>query len=113
MATDREVEHWRASLPATAREAYAAGRKWYFTDRACLAGHMVPRYASSGECLECHREGLRRRRAAKASAVRLPELEGALLALRRYGREGELSGDEQMCVRYLERVIEARKAAQS
>ena len=113
MATDRELEHWRATMPRNAAGAYVTSRKWYFSDKACRAGHLDLRYASSGECLECHRAGLKRRRAAKANAVRLPELEGALLALRRYGREGELSGDEQMCVRYLERVIEARKAAQS
>ena len=42
--------------PATREAAKAAGAKFYFTGEPCRKGHVGPRRASSGVCVECARE---------------------------------------------------------
>lgn len=44
--------------PKTRKEALAGGHKRYFTDAACLRGHVADRRAKTGECLACRAEHL-------------------------------------------------------
>lgn len=39
----------------TRNEAHRLGHKRFFTGRACLYGHVVERYVSTGACVECLR----------------------------------------------------------
>jgi hypothetical protein len=48
----------------TARQAFEAGKKRYFTGEPCAAGHLAERYVSNGGCIEC----LNLRNAKKAAA---------------------------------------------
>jgi hypothetical protein len=42
-----------SDLPKTRDAAYASGSKFYFTGRACKAGHINKRYTSGGNCVDC------------------------------------------------------------
>ena len=48
--------NYAAIYPKTRAEATHSDNPRYFTGRPCLRGHIVPRFASSGACTECHRE---------------------------------------------------------
>ena len=42
-----------SKLPATGFRARELGETYYFTGKKCLKEHLSPRYASSGNCVEC------------------------------------------------------------
>lgn len=52
----------------TRAEANAAGRKHYWSDKACAHGHVGLRYVSTGHCLACDKA----RSAARRAASRAP-----------------------------------------
>lgn len=43
-------------LPTTGIAARAKGSHKYFTGKACLRGHVAPRYAHNGQCTSCANE---------------------------------------------------------
>lgn len=43
-----------SSLPISAREALAQNKKFYFSGKECIQGHLVPRYVKGG-CVACVR----------------------------------------------------------
>ena len=47
-------------LPMNAEHAKYIGEATYFTGKRCGRGHLSPRYASSGNCMECieHKRGI-------------------------------------------------------
>lgn len=42
-----------SDLPKTRDAAYASGSKFYFTGKACKAGHIAKRYTTGGNCVDC------------------------------------------------------------
>ena len=51
----------------TRKEAISTGKEVYFTGKACIQGHLVNRYTSTGHCIECLRlRGLAERLAVKS-----------------------------------------------
>jgi hypothetical protein len=52
LATPEDYSH----MPRKHRHANALNALLYFTGKPCKYGHLCPRYASSGECVECRRE---------------------------------------------------------
>ena len=48
------------ALPRTRVEAVAVGAKRYFTGQPCANKHLAPRYASTGQCVDCVRASSRR-----------------------------------------------------
>lgn len=40
-------------LPASRQQAFDEGVVQYFTGTPCKAGHLAPRYTSSGQCSTC------------------------------------------------------------
>lgn len=54
-----------ASLPLTKDEAKRQGSKFFFTGRPCKRGHLSPRRADNGMCIECSRITAKRRAEAK------------------------------------------------
>ena len=42
-------------MKKTRKEALIAGEKTYFTGKFCVKGHVAPRRASTGECLDCRK----------------------------------------------------------
>jgi hypothetical protein len=53
MAKKHEFHHEFSKLAATGIRARELGQTLYFTGKRCLKGHLSPRYASSGNCVEC------------------------------------------------------------
>lgn len=47
----------------TRSDALSIGAKYYFTGKPCGNGHIAPRYASIGNCLECQKNSYQARRA--------------------------------------------------
>lgn len=45
---------------STRKEAALNGQSKYFTGKACAKGHFSPRYTSSGICVTCNAEGVKR-----------------------------------------------------
>ena len=45
-------------MESTRKAALARGDKQYFTGVACVKGHVAPRRAKTGECLDCRAEHL-------------------------------------------------------
>jgi hypothetical protein len=52
------------------KAAKAAGLKTYFTGKACRRGHVVERYALSGDCVACQRDRLARWRIANPTRLK-------------------------------------------
>ena len=55
-------------MEATRKAALEKGESRYFTGEACVKGHVAPRRAKTGECLECravHLVGWRKRNPKK------------------------------------------------
>lgn len=42
-----------SKLPASRRQAFNEGDVLYYTGTPCKAGHLSPRYTSSGQCATC------------------------------------------------------------
>jgi hypothetical protein len=53
MAKKHEFHQEFSKLPATGQRARELGETLYFTGKRCTKDHLSPRYASSGNCLEC------------------------------------------------------------
>ena len=53
MAKKHEFHPEFSKLAATGFRAREFGQTLYFTGKRCLKGHLSPRYASSGNCVEC------------------------------------------------------------
>ncbi|CAB4161120.1 Recombination endonuclease VII [uncultured Caudovirales phage] len=53
MAKKHEFHPEFSKLTATGLRARQLGQTLYFTGKRCLKGHLWPRYASSGNCVEC------------------------------------------------------------
>lgn len=53
MAKKHEFHPEFSKLPATGIRARELGQTLYFTGKRCSKGHLSPRYASSGNCVEC------------------------------------------------------------
>jgi hypothetical protein len=53
MAKKHEFHPEFSKLAATGIRARELGQTLYFTGKRCLKGHLSPRYASSGNCVEC------------------------------------------------------------
>lgn len=53
MAKKHEFHAEFSKFPATGLRARELGQTLYFTGKRCLKGHLSPRYASSGNCVEC------------------------------------------------------------
>lgn len=53
MAKKHEFHPEFSKLPATGFRARELGQTLYFTGKRCLKEHLSPRYASSGNCVEC------------------------------------------------------------
>jgi hypothetical protein len=53
MAKKHEFHPEFSKLAATGLRARELGQTLYFTGKRCLKGHLSPRYASSGNCVEC------------------------------------------------------------
>lgn len=53
MAKQHEHHPIHKHLPATGLRARDLGETYYFTGKRCTKGHLSPRYASSGNCVEC------------------------------------------------------------
>lgn len=53
MAKKHEFHSEFSKLPATAHRAKELGETLYFTGKRCIKDHLAPRYASSGNCIEC------------------------------------------------------------
>lgn len=53
MANKHEYHPEHKHLPATGLRARELGETYYFTGKRCTKGHLSPRYASSGNCVEC------------------------------------------------------------
>lgn len=53
MAKKHEFHPKFSKLPATGLRARELGQTLYFTGKRCLKEHLSPRYASSGNCVEC------------------------------------------------------------
>lgn len=53
MATKHESHDTHKHLPATGIRARELGETYYFTGKRCTKNHLSPRYASSGNCVEC------------------------------------------------------------
>lgn len=53
MAKKHEFHPEFSKLAATGLRARELGQMLYFTGKRCLKGHLSPRYASSGNCVEC------------------------------------------------------------
>lgn len=53
MAHKHETHQKHKHLPATGIRARDLGETYYFTGKRCSKGHLSPRYASSGNCVEC------------------------------------------------------------
>lgn len=45
-----------APVVISQRETLSAGQKLFFTGVACKRGHLSPRYAMGGQCVECNRD---------------------------------------------------------
>ena len=45
-------------MEKTRKDAIAKGETQYFTGKACVKGHIAPRRAKTGECLQCRAEFL-------------------------------------------------------
>lgn len=44
------------ALPVTRAQAKAENSFLYFTGKACVSGHLSPRYVSNGQCLQCQKD---------------------------------------------------------
>lgn len=55
----------QTELPTTQKEALATGSVTYFTGQACRNGHIAPRNAKKGKCLQCLAEKQARYREAR------------------------------------------------
>ena len=53
MAKKHEFHFEFSKLAATGIRARELGQTLYFTGKRCLKGHLSPKYASSGNCVEC------------------------------------------------------------
>jgi hypothetical protein len=53
MAKKHEFHPEFSKFPATGFRARELGQTLYFTGKRCLKEHLSPRYASSGNCVEC------------------------------------------------------------
>lgn len=53
MAIKTIYHHEFSKLPAIGYRARELGEIYYFTGKPCLKGHLSPRYASSGNCVDC------------------------------------------------------------
>lgn len=53
MAKKHEHHPEYKHLPATGLRARELGETYYFTGKRCTKGHLSPRYASSGNCVQC------------------------------------------------------------
>lgn len=53
MANKHEFHAEFCKLPATGIRARELGDVLYFTGKRCSKGHLSPRYASSGNCVQC------------------------------------------------------------
>jgi hypothetical protein len=53
MANKHEHHAEYKHLPATGVRARELGEIYYFTGKRCTKGHLSPRYASSGNCVQC------------------------------------------------------------
>lgn len=53
MVKKREWVDEYAELPESGAKARSLGLTHYFTGKRCTKGHLSPRYASSGNCVEC------------------------------------------------------------
>jgi hypothetical protein len=53
MANKHEFHSEFSKLPSAGFRAREIGETIYFTGKKCLKGHLSPRYASSGNCIEC------------------------------------------------------------
>jgi hypothetical protein len=53
MAKKHEFHPEFSKFPATGFRARELGQTLYFTGKRCLKQHLSPRYASSGNCVEC------------------------------------------------------------
>lgn len=53
MAKKHEHHPIHKHLPATGVRARELGQTYYFTGKRCTKGHLSPRYASSGNCIDC------------------------------------------------------------
>lgn len=84
MAKARETDDRYMHLPATGHRAKEIGETLYFTGRRCTRGHLCPRYASSGNCVDCitQKRGIthfnHRGRSSKRSAENQARAEAAL-----------------------------------
>lgn len=117
----RRVKSENASnLPCSAAEARAQKVPRFFNGRACPKGHVGPRYAGNGGCVECHRaltRGERVNAIRRANYVLNPEPARlrALAAHRAnpdYGRKNALKWARDNRGRHLANV-KARKMAQA
>lgn len=53
MANKHEHHAEYKHFPATGLRARELGETYYFTGKRCTKGHLSPRYASSGNCVQC------------------------------------------------------------
>jgi hypothetical protein len=61
----------------TRKQALAQGETTFFTGKPCRKGHVTPRYASTGHCVECVKEaarGYRQELSAFRAPARVPDL---------------------------------------
>lgn len=71
-------------LPHKRSMALAAGVKLYRTGKACRAGHYGPRYAKSGDCVQCAKD----RAAAQYEATKQGDPKGE-------AREEDVAGADE------------------
>lgn len=43
-------------MPTTKKEARLSNEPFFYTGRPCIDGHLSKRYASTGNCVECHKK---------------------------------------------------------
>jgi hypothetical protein len=53
MAKRHEFHEKYSNLPATGLRAIQLNERYYFTGKRCTKNHLSPRYATSGNCIQC------------------------------------------------------------
>lgn len=81
MAKKCEFHQEFSKLPATGYRAREIGEIYYFTGKRCSKGHLSPRYASSGNCVECIAKNRGKAEINKRGRSSIRSAENQLLAI--------------------------------
>lgn len=82
MANPTEFHQEFSLLPATKFRALEIGETYYFTGKRCSKNHLSPRYASSGNCVECIAEARGKAKINKRGKSSIRSDENQKLALK-------------------------------